>query len=178
MTKNTNWYVVTGPPCSGKTTVINALASLGYEIAPEVARMYFLQLLERKAKERILADPLCFQAEILKLEITREERLDKGKLIFFDRALPDSIAYYRNLGVLPENVLRAAKHNHYRGIFYLDALPLQQDQVRHEDQETVNRLGRYIYEAYEKLGYDVINIPAMPIEQRVEMILACVEAAF
>ena len=37
---NTNWYVITGAPCSGKTTLIDQLADLGYNTVPEAGRKY------------------------------------------------------------------------------------------------------------------------------------------
>jgi predicted ATPase len=36
----TNWYVITGAPCSGKTSVIRELEKRGYRVVHEVARAY------------------------------------------------------------------------------------------------------------------------------------------
>ncbi len=37
----TSWHVISGAPCSGKTTLIDQLAGVGYRIAIETAREYF-----------------------------------------------------------------------------------------------------------------------------------------
>ena len=37
----TNWHVITGASCSGKTTLIDQLADKGFQTVPEVARQYF-----------------------------------------------------------------------------------------------------------------------------------------
>jgi len=37
----TNWHVITGAPCSGKTTLINQLANLNFQTGLEAARQYF-----------------------------------------------------------------------------------------------------------------------------------------
>jgi ABC-type molybdenum transport system ATPase subunit/photorepair protein PhrA len=37
----TNWHVITGAPCSGKSTLIDQLADSGFQTAPEAARLYF-----------------------------------------------------------------------------------------------------------------------------------------
>ena len=37
----TNWHVITGASCSGKTTLIDQLAGKGFQTFPEVARQYF-----------------------------------------------------------------------------------------------------------------------------------------
>jgi len=34
------WYVITGGPCSGKTTIIKELRKIGYIVYPEAARIF------------------------------------------------------------------------------------------------------------------------------------------
>ena len=36
----TNWHVITGAPCCGKTTLIDQLANQGFQTVPEGARRY------------------------------------------------------------------------------------------------------------------------------------------
>ena len=36
----TNWHVITGGPCSGKTTLVDQLADKGFRTVPETARLY------------------------------------------------------------------------------------------------------------------------------------------
>ena len=169
--KNTHWCVITGQPCSGKTTVINALRDKGYTVSEEVARKFYLQLLEEKSREELLKQRLFLQKVILDIELEREEKLDVDATIFFDRALPDSIAYYRNIGVVPDFVTNAAKRFKYHRVFFLDPLPFEQDGVREEDPVVAKRIGQYIYEAYSSLGYDVVRVPVLPVEQRVAFVL-------
>ena len=37
---DTKWYVITGAPCSGKTTVLKELGARGIDWNPEVARVF------------------------------------------------------------------------------------------------------------------------------------------
>ena len=37
----TNWHVITGAPCSVKSTLISQLADNGFRTVPEAARQYF-----------------------------------------------------------------------------------------------------------------------------------------
>ena len=103
--------------------------------------------------------------------MAREEAQDPAATIFFDRAIPDSIAYYRRLGEVPEFVVKAAKRFHYKRIFFLEGLPFEYDGLRREDETVAAVLGRYIYDAYVSLGYDVVRVPVLPIEERVAFIL-------
>jgi predicted ATPase len=36
----TNWHVITGAACSGKTTLIDQLAEKGFRTLPEIGRVY------------------------------------------------------------------------------------------------------------------------------------------
>lgn len=173
--RKTNWYVLTGPPCSGKTTLINALCDKGFTISEEVARTHYLDLISHYTQEKILENPVQLQEDILQLEIKREQALDPGELIFFDRALPDSIAYYQQLGEVPQHVMKAAKLHHYKGVFFLEALPYEKDVVRTEDEKTANYIGSLIRLAYQGLGYKLIDVPAVSVEARLRQILTMVD---
>ena len=43
----TNWYVITGAPSSGKSSVIRELENLGYRVVHEVARAYIEEELKK-----------------------------------------------------------------------------------------------------------------------------------
>lgn len=166
------WQVVTGPPCSGKTTVINALAAKGYSTAEEVARARIKQLLAADLSlDKIRQDALTLQQDILTAKLDREADLDTNQLMFFDRGVPDSIAYYRYYGLDPSEVIEKAALRRYQHIFYLEALPLVNDEVRQEDAAAAQKIGELIYQAYGDLGYSVTRVPAVSVEQRVGFIL-------
>lgn len=168
----TRWQVVTGPPCSGKTTVINALAAHGYTTAEEVARARIKQLLAADLSlDKIRQDGLTLQRDILASKLERESALDVEQLIFFDRGVPDSIAYYRYYGLDPSEVIEKAALKRYQHIFYLEGLPLEHDDVRHESDEAAAQIGELIYQAYGDLGYSVTRVPAVSVAQRVGFIL-------
>jgi len=169
--KSTKWYVITGQPSSGKTTIIERLSEKGYRISEEVARRFYLMLLKNQKENQILVDRMVLQKQILDIELARENCLNPNEVIFFDRAIPDSIAYYRMIGEIPEFVIKAAKRFRYQQIFFLEPLPFEVDGVRQEDAETADILGRYIYDAYVELGYEIVRVPVLPVAERVEYIL-------
>jgi predicted ATPase len=43
----TNWYVITGAPSSGKTTLLKELEELGYRVIHEVARAFIEMEMEQ-----------------------------------------------------------------------------------------------------------------------------------
>lgn len=102
MKNNTNWYVITGGPSTGKTTVVNLLSEKGYHTAIEHARHYIdTMAVGGKTVEEIRENKLEFQQGVLKMQIEQEADLDPKETVFLDRAIPDALAYYRFLGYNP-----------------------------------------------------------------------------
>lgn len=171
--KKTNWYVITGGPGAGKTTMVNLLSSKGYTVTIEHARHYIdTMLITGKTVEEIRSHQREFQLRVLKMQMKEEARLSPEDIVFLDRAIPDSLAYYRFLNLVPdEKLLDALKCFSYKRIFILDLLPLVQDYARREDEAEQRRLHSLLINAYEELGFDIVHVPVMPPEQRVQYIL-------
>ena len=169
---DTNWYVITGAPSSGKTTVIDRLARLGHRVKPEVARAYIDQRLAAgETLVAIKADPLAFERHILLTKVDIEKRLPPSQPIFLDRAVPDSIAYFRLEDLSPEEPLALSRRVRYKRIFLFEHLPFEKDHVRWEDRDQALRLEAMLAQAYADLGYDVIRIPVMPVARRTDAVL-------
>lgn len=173
----TNWHVITGGPSSGKTTMIRLLAQRGYRTTIEHARHFIdTQRVTGKTVAEIRANQREFQRSVLMMQMKQEEALDPDELYFLDRALPDSLAYYRYLGLEPEpELLAALKTTSYRKVFALDLLPLTEDYARTESSVAQRQIHAMLIEVYEGLGYPVERVPVLPVEQRVEFILSRVE---
>ncbi len=169
--KLTNWCVVTGPPCSGKTTLINCLRDKGYKIANEIAREILEKLLEDYGSGAIHNHILALQESILAQEKLRELHLNANDLIFFDRALPDSIAYFKLNNLCPTLAIETSKIVRYRHVFLLEPLPLVKDKVRQESTDKIMMINDLLKNTYDELGYKVISVPVDTVEKRAEYIL-------
>ena len=172
----TNWHVVTGAPSSGKTTLVEALEKMGYRVVHEVARAYIeMQMAQGKALMEIRADKKSFETWILHTKLSIEEGLPREEFIIFDRAIPDSIAYFEEAGIDPGEAIRKSPRNRYRGVFLLDRLPYQDDHARIENYEIAERLERGLEKSYKMLGYDVVRVGVMPVADRVEFVVDHIE---
>lgn len=172
----TNWIVITGAPSSGKTSVIEFLENLGYRYMPETARAY----LERElAKGRSLSDIKSsqkeFQQDLLREKIEMESRLPPDEMVFLDRAIPDSISYYRANGLDPREAMEASKKFRYRKVFIFDRLPFKYDGVRVDNEEIAEKLDHLLEADYRLMGYEPVRVPVMSIEARVDFILRKLE---
>jgi len=155
-------FVITGGPSTGKTSVINELEK-EFIVFQEVAR----KVLKNKEYNQKT------QEEILEKQKEQIEKADKlNKIIFFDRGIPDSLAYfkYHNF-IIPKKILNLIKNKKpYELIFFLDFVPYQNDEVRYETKEQAEKIHKIIYNTYAELNYKIIKVPLMSIKKRVEFI--------
>ncbi|MFH0730870.1 MAG: ATP-binding protein [Pseudomonadota bacterium] len=171
--QRTHWIVITGAPCSGKTSVIRILENDGYEVVHETARALLDHALAQGLTlEAIKADELTFERHVLSAKIAAESSLNKNRPVFLDRAIPDSIAYFRKAGFDITEPLASSRLFQYRKIFLFERLLFQKDAVRSEDDAIAAELERLLAESYEMLGYSVLRVPVMPVVERTEFILS------
>jgi len=168
--------VITGAPCSGKTTVINKLAELDLQVVSEVARGY----IEEKKNEGVCAnvlrsDEASFQEAVLRKKILVEKEIIPQKNVFFDRGVPDSITYFRMCGIDPNKALSSCYHYRYKNVFILNQLTFVNDYARLENEKEADLLWRWLLSDYEYLGYNLTQVPVMSVEERVDMILEMIK---
>ena len=167
----TNWHVITGAACSGKTTLIDLLADKGFQTVPETGRQYVEsemargrtldEIFESEADERGMKD----------LQLRIEHGLRAIEVVFLDRALPDSLTYYRTSGLNPNEFLAECFHHRYASVFILDRLPFQQNGVRNEDNAFASLLDEWLARDYHTLGYRVLRVPVLSPQERLAFVL-------
>ena len=168
----TNWCVITGAPCSGKTSVIESLHDLGHRVVTETERAYIDRQLGRgETLETIKADPLAFERHLLMKKVAIEQALPQKQRIYLDRAVPDSIAYYQIEGLDPREPKQLSRAVHYRKIFLFEQLPFEQDSVRAENHQLASRIEQLLEACYTALGYRLIRVPVMTVARRVAFVI-------
>lgn len=168
----TKWHVITGAPCSGKTTLVDLFAGMGFKTVPEAGRTYVeSQLAKGLALEDIRQDQAEFTGQIYSLMLSNERELEPGEVCFLDRALPDAPAFYRYAGMDPNSVLPDFFQFCYASVFVLDRLPYELDGVRNSDDPAAEYLDIWIERDYTSIGYAVIRVPVLPPQERLEFIL-------
>lgn len=171
--QSTEWIVITGAPSSGKTSVINDLKSRGYNVQDEVAREYIEACIARGlSMQDIRANGGCdLQQQILRLKTEREAALSPGDLVFLDRGIPDSMAYFRIAGLDVAAAKAAAGRFRYDAVFLFERLPIVNDGVRVEDEMLADEIHIMLMQDYRSLGYDPVRVPVMPVAKRTDFIL-------
>ncbi len=168
----TNWHVITGASCSGKTTLIDQLADKGFRTGPEAARQYFeSELAKGWTIDEIREDRATITCQVHDMMVKREIGLRTNEVIFFDRALPDSFAFYRFAGLNPNEILLDCFQHHYASVFLLNRLPYQQDGVRVADDPTAAYFESWTSRDYSALGYNIVRVPVLSPEERLAFVL-------
>jgi len=164
-------YILTGAPCNGKTTVINALSEEGYKTVPEAARIVIEEELAKNGNILPWIDVDKFQKAVLEKQLELESSLKEGTY-FLDRGIPDGIAFYALTDVeAPNQLIDAAKRNRYDKVFLLEMLPFYKiDNERKHNFKESKMLHQIIKEVYCDLGYRLVEVPLLSVEERVKFI--------
>ena len=168
----TNWHVITGASCSGKTTLIDQLAEKGFQTRPEVGRQFFeREFAKGRTIDEIREDRAAFTCQIYDLWVKLESGLQAAEVIFLDRGLPDGFAFYRFAGMNPNKILPDCFQYRYASVFLLNRLPYQQDDVRAGDDAAADYFESWTLRDYSALRYNVVRVPVLPPEERLAFIL-------
>ena len=176
MAVETNWVVVTGPPSSGKTTLLECFGADGFITSGDSTRALIARVVEeegRTAEEFRFAPD--FQSRALAAMAESERALDPMDQVVLEYAMPCNIAFHRTERLeVPDELRSAALEFRYRTIIVLDPLDWAADSERVEDQDYQLEVHRHLLAVFLELGYAPYRLPALPIEDRYEAARRCI----
>jgi len=170
--------IATGGPGAGKTSLLTALASRGYESVPETARAVIKERMLRGLPPR--PSPEEFARAILRVDVDQYERTrGMERLLFFDRGIPDALGMLHQAGTLTieEAISYRSKYPYFPRVLVLPPWEAIYETDAERDQtfaESV-RIFHSICEWYRKLGYDLLAVPHGTMEERCEFVLRSLE---
>ncbi len=169
-------FVVTGAPCSGKTTLINELGRRGFYIVRESARRVLDLNPHMRHSSATIGDRDLLQRNILALQLEEERKIPPDRTAFLDSGIHSGIAYCEAVGLEPhESLLAACEKNRYDGVFVLDRLPVyENDSVRQQSSEEAQKLHELLYVVYARFGHKPMRVPVMPVKERADFVESCV----
>ncbi len=168
-------YVITGGPGFGKSRLIEALSAAGYYCSGEFARGLIEDQTDIDGEILPWKNPKLFQQEVLKRRIAFYESVDLGTIAFADRGIPDQLAFARYKGFGTPQILtdHAGKFRYALQVFVTPPWPAiyTTDHIRKETYEEAVKIHQIVVETYRALGYEIIELPLLPVEERVKFIL-------
>lgn len=167
--------VITGGPGTGKTSIVDFLKDNNHQCLLEISRQVTLEAREAGIEQLFLTDPLLFSKKLLEGRINQHKESEKlSGTVFFDRGIPDVIAYMDYSGdnypsVFKESCLKYK----YDQVFLLP--PWEEiyisDSERYENFEQAKEIHKHLKEAYKKCGYQLIEVPTGNIDERANFII-------
>jgi Predicted ATPase len=167
-------FVISGGPGTGKSTLIAALREAGMPCFDEVSRQIIVESNQNGFDLLPWSNLEAFAAEChrrMKAQLLEKE---VEGLCFYDRGIPDIIAYLRNGGKpVPQYLYNDGKR--YAKLV-LVAPPWKEifvnDSERPQSFEECQRLHNLLLEAYTELGYRVVMLPKVSVELRVNFVIS------
>lgn len=168
------WYVITGGPSTGKTTLQAEMAKLGYKTVEEAARLEIDDAIALgMTAEELRQDEKHFQDEVVRRRVKDEAKVPTDEIVFLDRGMQDSLAYYHYYDFTIEPwVLDLIKDTSYSKIFLMESLGIyKKDYARTEVLDFNDYITDLLYDAYKEYGMEPVRVPAVSVEARVQILL-------
>ena len=161
-------FVITGTSGTGKSALVNELRSVGTECFEEAARKILTSGSELAKK-----DVDVFVREMLSQSLSDYQAASPTGIKIFDRGIPDTIAYAFRFGVPLTEFEEASRTYRYEDLVFMTppwSEIFQNDEVRTAPFEDYVRFHDLILETYGELGYKLLEIPKLPVHERVEFV--------
>lgn len=173
-----DFIIITGGPGSGKTTLLDEIQKNDYNYVPEVAR----EIIQTQVSSE--GDALPWK----NIKKFRDLMLDKSiesylsalmnplkQPLLFDRGIPDTLAYthLNNIPISEKLELATRRYKYNKKVFILPPWKdiYKTDHERKQDFEEAVATYKIMFETYKQLGYELIEVPKMRVEERASFII-------
>lgn len=176
MNIKTNFYIITGGPGVGKTTLLNELVKRGYSFVPEVARIIIKEQVEAGGDALPWSNTRKYADLMLSRSVTDYVGLsDSDDIYFFDRGIPDTYGYEVLMKFdIPHSLQSAVESYRYNPVVFI--LPpwkeiYETDNERKQDYDEAVETYNVMIATYCNLGYITVDVPLLPVCERADFVL-------
>ena len=171
----TQIHVVAGGPCSGKTTLLTELLRSGFRVERETAEeMIEAGVADGLTAEEVRADPIAWQQDMLRLDYERFDALPTDAVVFTDTSFIEDLVFCERAGLaIGPNTEAWLRAKRYRRVLFLEPLDgYASTAVRMESESLARQISEDVRQRYVTYGYEVIDVPVLPVAERVAWVLA------
>ena len=177
----TGLYVITGGPGTGKTSLIEELKIVGYQTVKEVARDIIKEQQQQGGDALPWKDTVLYTSMMLErsVESYLAHKENEG-ILFFDRGIPDTLAYARLIGLTDRKEIELAvdKYRYNRQVFILPPW----ENIYHTDKERKQSFNEAIdtyyvmKDVYKDAGYTLIEVPKLTVTERRNFVISSINS--
>ncbi|XAT60644.1 AAA family ATPase [Rhodobacteraceae bacterium Araon29] len=169
-----NFFILTGGPGSGKSTLINALRTLGVASVPESGRRIIQTQQVIGGDVLPWKDPMAYAQMELGVGLVTYCETDPTQKTAFDRGILDPLGFLTAIGQeIPEYMHQATRRFRYNRTVFI-APPWKKIYARDAERKQNFREASATYEAmvkvYDKSGYKLVELPCANVEERTEFV--------
>lgn len=165
--------IITGGPCTGKSSLIKALHKKGYRSYLEVARAEIKRQLQKGTNLVPWDDVQGFSHQVMEGQLRQYHSALPGTLNFYDRGVPDLLAYLRKSAIHDAIIEQQARELQYYPTLFI-APPWQdiyaQDNERRESLAEMMDIHHHLLMVYQDLHYQVLELPKASVQERLDFI--------
>ena len=158
--------IISGPPSSGKTTIINELKERGYTCMPEISPPNLDSKIE---KNKLIISKFLFSKR------QKQYLNNNNKKCFYDRSLIDIIAYMnfwnQEYPIIWNKKINKLKYN--PNIFYTPFWKeiYKQTNNRKETLQEAQKIDTFLRKTFLQYNYTIIEVPKLDVSERVNFII-------
>jgi predicted ATPase len=165
--------VLAGGPCSGKSTLLKALADEGHHTEYETAeRLLKAGIAAGQSVEEMRADPVEWQEMVCLEDFKLFDGLAMDQLVFTDTSFLETLVFANRAGIsMGPNIEHWLRTKRYLKVFFLDSLAdYARSEVRMESVTMARQISEQVRDIYQHYGYELVRIPDVSIEERTAMV--------
>jgi predicted ATPase len=170
-------FILSGGPGAGKSTLLNALRLAGYHTVDEASRVLIQEQVAQGGRCLPWVDLPCFARLALHRMIADYNQASTQpdcSATFFDRGIPDIIAYLRVAGLpIDAAFYQAVQQYPYQPQVFM-APPWEaiyvNDSERWQTFTEATALHDALVDTYRSLGFTIVPLPLVPVADRVTFI--------
>lgn len=180
MPESSRLHVVTGGPGSGKTTLVEALATAGVATVPEAGRAIIRDQVAIGGRAVPWEDAGLYAELMLARDLAAWHGARKATgPVVLDRGVVDIAGYLTLIGrTVPDHVRRAIDTCRYAPAVFI-APPWREiygtDDERRQDWAEAVATHDAMVAAYTGAGYALVHLPTAPVAERVAFVRARIE---
>ncbi|MCA0851009.1 AAA family ATPase [Salipiger thiooxidans] len=172
-----HFFVVTGGPGAGKTSLITELARRGLHTIPESGRAVIREEMQSGGDALPWADRMAYAERMLERDLRAyEDAQALSGPVIFDRGIPATMGYLTLCGLpVPPHVAAAARANRYNARAFLAPYwneIFTQDTERTQTRTEAEATCAVMRETYAALGYQITELPRADIATRADFVCA------